>query len=72
MFTIAGTGQGMSSRTVKKLFEAFYTTKGTGGTGLGLWVSKEIVARHHGQLRAKTSQGASASGTVFSLLQSTE
>ena len=43
IFTIADTGPGMSPNTIKKAFEAFYTTKGLGGTGLGLWVSKEIV-----------------------------
>lgn len=65
VFTVADTGPGMSPGIVKKAFEAFYTTKGLGGTGLGLWVSKEIVDRHHGELKARTSQRRECSGTVF-------
>jgi signal transduction histidine kinase len=38
-----------------------------GGTGLGLWVSKEIVHRHAGRLRFRSRQRPGAGGTVFSL-----
>lgn len=67
VLTVADTGTGISSATLKKIFEAFYTTKGIGGTGLGLWVSKEIIERHHGTLRVRSSQREGASGTVFIL-----
>jgi signal transduction histidine kinase len=49
------------------MFEAFFTTKGISGTGLGLWISNEIVARHSGSLAVRTSQAAGGSGTVFAL-----
>lgn len=65
--TIADTGEGMSRETQGKLFDAFYTTKGISGTGLGLWVSKEIIQRHHGRLALKSRQCGSRTGTVFSL-----
>ena len=65
--TVADTGSGMSAATLASLFEAFYTTKGQGGTGLGLWVSKEIVDRHGGRLHVRSSQGHGTSGTVFQL-----
>ena len=65
--TVADTGSGMSEQTRSKIFDAFYSTKGIGGTGLGLWISKEIVERHHGTLRFKTSQNPLHSGTVFTL-----
>jgi PAS domain S-box-containing protein len=65
--TVADTGTGMSSQVRKKVFDAFYTTKGIGGTGLGLWVSKEIVERHHGSLLVRSSQAEGHSGTVFSV-----
>ena len=65
--TVADTGQGMAPQVVNKIFEAFYTTKGIGGTGLGLWVSKEIVDRHKGTLRARSSTKEGRSGTVFTL-----
>ncbi len=64
---MADTGTGMSLSVQKRIFEAFYTTKGTGGTGLGLWISCEIVTRHHGSLRLRSSQKEGASGTVFTL-----
>ena len=67
IFTIADTGLGMSQLTLKKAFEAFYTTKGMGGTGLGLWVSREIVVKHRGELRLRSSQAVGHSGTVFTL-----
>jgi PAS domain S-box-containing protein len=67
VLTIADTGTGMSELTRSRIFEAFYTTKGVGGSGLGLWISQEIVDRHHGILRLKTSQRTSSSGTVFTL-----
>ena len=65
--TVADTGSGMPAATQSKAFEAFYTTKGFGGTGLGLWVSKEIVDRHQGRLRFRSRQGDGGHGTVFSL-----
>jgi PAS domain S-box-containing protein len=65
--TIADTGSGMSSATVSRLFEPFYTTKGIVGTGLGLWVSREILKRHDGALRVRTSQLDRHSGTVFTV-----
>ena len=55
--------------TVKapKIFEPFFTTKEIGGTGLGLWVSHEIVERHGGTLAVRSSQRKGRSGTVFTL-----
>lgn len=66
--TVADTGHGMPPSVLRKAFEAFYTTKGIGGTGLGLWVSKEIVDRHRGSLQVHSSQTPGSTGTVFKLL----
>jgi PAS domain S-box-containing protein len=67
VITIADTGTGMSAETLSKIFEPFYTTKGIAGTGLGLWISKEIVERHQGSLRVRSSQRPGHTGTVFSI-----
>ena len=65
--TVADTGSGMPPHVRAKVFEAFFSTKGIGGTGLGLWVSQEIVARHHGTLRVRSSDRGRLRGTVFVL-----
>jgi PAS domain S-box-containing protein len=65
--TVADTGSGMPPLVLKRLFEAFFSTKGIGGTGLGLWVSKEIVDRHHGSLRVRSSTKENAHGTATAL-----
>jgi signal transduction histidine kinase len=67
VLTVADTGGGMSPQTRAKIYEPFFTTKGEKGTGLGLWISREIVDRHQGVLRVRSSQSAGGSGTVFTL-----
>jgi len=67
IFTVADNGSGISDDTMQKLFSVFFTTKGSTGTGLGLWVSKEIIDRHHGTLRIRSTQDADNHGTVFSI-----
>jgi signal transduction histidine kinase len=64
---IADNGSGMSERTLKNLFEAFFTTKPSTGTGLGLWVSEGIIRHHGGTVRVRSSQAPAHSGTVFSV-----
>jgi PAS domain S-box-containing protein len=56
--TVSDTGTGMTEDTIEHLFEPFYSTKGVTGTGLGLWVSKEIVDRHHGTIRVRSHRAA--------------
>ncbi len=67
VLTVADTGTGMSLVTLKRMFDAFYTTKGIGGTGLGMWVSKEIIDRHKGVLRVRSREREPHRGTVFTL-----
>ena len=67
VITIADKGSGMSSDTLSRIFEPFFTTKGISGTGLGLWISHEIVGRHQGVLTARSKQFGANSGTVFTL-----
>ena len=67
VLTVADTGTGISPQTMHQLYKPFFTTKGASGTGLGLWISSEIVARHHGRLHVRSSQRAGRSGTVFTL-----
>ena len=68
VLTIADTGPGISPAAKSKLFEPFFSTKGMGGTGLGLWISESIVAgRHQGVIRVRSSQSPAHSGTIFTV-----
>jgi signal transduction histidine kinase len=63
----ADTGSGMEKGVQRRIFEAFFTTKEATGTGLGLWVSAEILAKHGAtvQVRSRTAAAGRPSGTVF-------
>ncbi|MGA8044037.1 MAG: ATP-binding protein [Terracidiphilus sp.] len=67
--TVADTGIGMDAEVRARIFEAFFTTKDVTGTGLGLWVSQEIIVKHHGlvHVRSRTAEGGKSPGTVFQL-----
>ena len=68
VITVADTGAGMDPATRARIFEPFFSTKGNTGTGLGLWVSSEIAAKHQGRLQVRSRRAASPgqpSGTVF-------
>lgn len=65
--TVADSGSGMSEATLARIFSPFFTTKGLTGTGLGLWVSKEIVDHHRGKLCVRSSQSPAFHGTVFTV-----
>jgi signal transduction histidine kinase len=60
--TVADTGEGISPSTLGKLFQPFVTTKGDAGTGLGLWVSKGILDKHHSKIHVRSRVGR---GTIF-------
>jgi signal transduction histidine kinase len=70
--TIADNGQGVSAKVKETLFAAFHSTKGSNGSGLGLWISKGIVEKHHGSIRFRSSTKAGCSGTVFSVFIPTD
>jgi signal transduction histidine kinase len=68
--SVADIGSGMSREVQRHIFEPFFTTKDATGTGLGLWVSAEIVAKHRGAIRVRSKVRAgnsNASGTVFAV-----
>jgi PAS domain S-box-containing protein len=65
--SVADTGCGIRSDHLESIFEPFFTTKKDTGTGLGLWVSRELVEKHGGSLRVRSSTSNGRSGTVFSI-----
>ena len=62
--TVADTGSGMDRDVLDRLFYPFATTKGDAGNGLGLWVSKGILDKHHTRIAVRSRPSR---GTVFRL-----
>ena len=54
---VGDAGSGMTEDQVRHLFKPFVTTKGDLGNGLGLYISQEIVERHHGRLLVDSRSG---------------
>jgi PAS domain S-box-containing protein len=64
---VADSGTGMDADTLQHIFEPFFSTKGIGGTGLGLWITKDLVAKNGGSIAVRSSVRVGRSGSVFSL-----
>ena len=62
--SIADQGSGIPRELQSSMFEAFVTTKGEKGTGLGLWIVKGIVENHSGRIQVRSTVGK---GTIFKL-----
>jgi two-component system, NtrC family, sensor kinase len=66
--TVADQGTGIPPENMKKIFDAFFTTKDLKGSGVGLWLSSSIVQEHGGYIRARSCARRSASGTCLSVV----
>lgn len=66
--TVADTGTGMNRLTLQRLFEPFFSTKGIGGTGLGLWITKDLVSKNGGSIRIRSSTREGRSGTAITMV----
>lgn len=71
-FSIADNGSGMEPQVLARAFDAFFTTKEVTGTGLGLWVSQEILVKHHAVVAVRSRAAShkltgpeAMTGTVF-------
>lgn len=64
VFSVADTGEGIPKQNIDRIFERFWQAEDTRrqGTGLGLWIAKGIVERHHGRIWAASQPGV---GSTF-------
>jgi PAS domain S-box-containing protein len=63
--SIVDSGSGVKPQDSRKLFEPFFSTKSTKGTGLGLWISKGIVQKYEGRISFRSLRSASGCTTCF-------
>ncbi len=64
--TIADNGVGISDENKQKLFAPFFTTKTAVGTGLGLWITKDLLEKRGGRIRFRSTD-SDPSGTVMTI-----
>lgn len=65
--TVADDGSGIAKEFRDRVFMPFFTTKGSRGNGLGLWVSQGIAGKHGAQIRVKSRVEEGRCGSVFSI-----
>jgi PAS domain S-box-containing protein len=63
-FIIEDNGIGMDQETQEKVFSLFFSSKGLGGTGLGLFISNRIAVAHGGRIDVESEPGAGTRFTV--------
>ena len=64
IFEISDNGIGMDQETREKAFSLFFSSKGSGGTGLGLFIAQKIVASHNGTIEIESTPGKGSCFTV--------
>lgn len=69
---IADHGVGIPPENIRRIFDAFFTTKDLKGSGIGLWLCSTIVHEHGGSLRVRSTNRPSRSGTCLSVLLPTD
>jgi signal transduction histidine kinase len=64
-FEIADNGIGMDPATRRNIFEEFFSTKGSAGTGLGLAVVEKVVNKHGGRIEVNSAPGKGSRFTII-------
>lgn len=64
VLTIQDNGIGIAESDLPRVFEAFFTTRSTVGTGIGLFVAKQFVEGHGGRIELESRQSGKDHGTT--------
>lgn len=62
--SLKDTGIGISREHLDKVFDPFFTTKGQNGTGVGLWVARQLVEKHAGSILIESKTKSPENGTT--------
>lgn len=65
--TVSDNGIGIPENHLSHIFEAFFTTRNSVGTGIGLFVARQFIEGHAGQIKVRSSMDAADHGTTFSI-----
>jgi PAS domain S-box-containing protein len=68
VLTIQDDGVGIAPDDLPRVFEAFFTTRSTVGTGIGLFIAKQFVEGHGGQIKIESSNDRQGHGTTVRVL----
>jgi two-component system NtrC family sensor kinase len=63
--TLSDNGRGIPKENLKKLFDLFFTTKGSQGTGVGLSMAYQIIKDHNGNIDVESEVGKGTKFTIF-------
>ena len=64
VLTIQDNGDGIAESNLPRVFEAFFTTRSTVGTGIGLFVAKQFIEDHGGRIEIESRQNREDHGTT--------
>ncbi len=67
VLSIEDSGIGIASEKLARIFDAFYTTRTTIGTGIGLFVAKQYIEGHGGRIDVESDTDATSHGTRMSI-----
>ena len=65
VISIIDTGKGIQPEDAGQLFQPFFSTKSTKGTGLGLWISKGIIQKYDGRITCRSFRSTDGCVTCF-------
>ncbi len=68
LVSVCDSGEGIPRKVLFKIFDPFFTTKPKTGSGLGLWVTREIVQKHGGAIRVRSVNVGPRRGSVFTVM----
>ncbi len=64
-FLFSDNGSGIPDDVLPRIFEAFFSTKSLKGSGIGLWLSCEVLGKYQGHIRVRTRTAGPYRGTLF-------